>query len=86
MTKGADLTVHQVGQLNSARDRFDDVFWSRLLTFGIRLMHGVDEHGFDFGTRELLAGAGEDDGVEVGRPAAVLCRLRASRWKAIGFS
>jgi hypothetical protein len=34
-------------------------------------VHGVDEHGFDLGTGELLAGAGQDDGVVIRGPATV---------------
>ena len=35
---------------------------SRFLVFGVGLVQGVDEDGLEFGSGELLAGAGQNDG------------------------
>ncbi len=71
VAEGGDLAVHELCQGDGAGDGFEDVLGLGFLAFGVCLMHGVDEHRFDLRPGELLAGAGEDDGVEVGGLALV---------------
>jgi len=71
VAQGGDLAVHQLGERHGAGHRVQDVLGTGFAAVGIRFVHGIDEHGFDFRTGELLAGTGQGDGIKISGLAAV---------------
>ncbi len=65
MTQRTNLTIHEIGQRHGVGHGRKDVLGQRLAAFRKRLVHGINEHGLDLGSRELLAGAGQHHSVEV---------------------